>query len=133
MPLSTEEDVLAQEERLTQATRRLDVEALDGIYAEDIMFTGVGGQICDKAALMGEARRGQAQRADAAGRSVVARYDKEDVRMVAHGDTAVTSYRFVVTIATDGKETRHSYRTSNVWMRRAGRWQVVAAHTSALA
>jgi ketosteroid isomerase-like protein len=131
--MTTQEDVLALEERLTQATRRLDIEALDAIYAEDIMFTGITGVICDKASVMDEARRGAAQRADAAGRAVVARYDKEDVRLVVHGDTAVTSFRFVVTIEAEGKDTRHSYRTSNVWMKRGERWQVVAAHTGALA
>jgi ketosteroid isomerase-like protein len=130
--MATQEDVLAQEERLTLATRRIDLDALDAIYADDIMFTGIGGVICDKAAVMDEARRGAAQRADPPGRSVIARYDKEDVRVVLHGDTAVTSFRFVVTIDTDGQSTRRSYRTSNVWMRSGDRWQVIAAHTAAL-
>ena len=133
MPHGTEQEILDQEEGLTQATRRLDIEALDGLYAEDIMFTGVTGVICGKAGLMDEARRGVAQRADPAGRSVVARYDKEDIRLVVHGDTAVTSFRFVVTIETDGKEVRRGYRTTNVWMKGGDRWQVVAAHTAALA
>jgi ketosteroid isomerase-like protein len=133
MPRSNEQEVLAQEEQLTQATRRLDIEALDAIYAEDIMFTGVTGVICDKAGLMDEARRGVAQRADPAGRNVVAKYDKEDIRLVVHGDTGVTSFRFVVTIEAEGKEVKHGYRTTNVWVKGGGRWQVVAAHTAALA
>jgi ketosteroid isomerase-like protein len=132
MEETTEADVLAQEDQLTQATRRLDIEALDGFYADDMMFTGVTGVICDKAGLMDEARRGVAERAGPAGRNVVARYDKEDVRVVVHGATAVTSFRFVITIEGDGKQTKHSYRTTNVWMKGTDGWQVVAAHTAAL-
>jgi ketosteroid isomerase-like protein len=45
-----EHEILAQEERLTEATRNVDVAALDELYAEDIMFTGVTGAICDKRA-----------------------------------------------------------------------------------
>jgi Domain of unknown function (DUF4440) len=58
MSRTLEQDILAQEERLTLATRQLDLDALDRIYADDIMFTGVTGATCDKSSLMDEARRG---------------------------------------------------------------------------
>ena len=72
-----EEQILAQEERLTSATQQLDLEALDRIYADDIMFTGVTGATCTKANLMDEARRGLAEREAAADtRHFVASYDE---------------------------------------------------------
>jgi ketosteroid isomerase-like protein len=133
MSANTEQDILTQEENLTQATRQLDIDALDRIYADDIMFTGVTGDICDKSTLLGEARRGVTEREGAAkGSSAVTSYDKEDIRIVAHGDTAVASYRFVITIRNAGQEITRRYRTSNVWMRRDGRWQVIAAQTASL-
>jgi ketosteroid isomerase-like protein len=128
-----EHEVLENEQHLTQATRSLDIDALDRIYAEDIMFTGVTGATCNKSALMDEARRGLAQR-EAAGtaRQSVTAYEKDDLKFVAHGDTAVTTYRFAVRIQLEDKEINRRYRTTNVWMKRQGRWQVIAAHTASL-
>lgn len=128
-----EQDILTQEERLTLATRHFDLDALDRIYADDIIFTGVTGTLCDKSSLMDEARRGLAQRQAAAEtKHFVASFDKDDIRVVAHGDTAVTSYRFIVTIHNNGQETRRRFRTTNVWMKRQPGWQVMAGHTASL-
>jgi ketosteroid isomerase-like protein len=127
-------EILAQEDRLTEATRNVDVAALDGLYAEDIMFTGVTGAICDKHAVMDEARRGLAARQTASSPDAMAvvAYDKDEIRTVRHGDTGVASFRFGITIRGDGREVVRRYRTTNVWMKRSDRWQVVAAHTAAL-
>ena len=131
---TTEQEILAQEDRLTQATRELDLDSLDRIYADDILFTGVTGATCDKASLMDEARRGLAERQAAADlKHFVASYDKGDIKVAAHGDTAVTSWRFVITIHNNGEETMRAYRTTNVWMKRQPGWQVIAGHTASLA
>ncbi len=126
-------DILAEEDRLTQATRGLDVGALDRLYADDIMFTGVTGVMCNKLQLMDEARRGAIERSPAAGSGpMVVSYDKDDLHGVRHGDTAVTSYRFAVTVRHEGQDIVRQYRTTNVWMKRDGAWQVIAAHTAGL-
>ncbi len=131
---TTEQEILAQEDRLTQATRQLDLDVLDRLYADDILFTGVTGATCDKSSLMDEARRGRTERQAAPEtQHFVASYDKADIKVVAHGDTAVTSWRFVITIRNNGQETTRMYRTTNVWMRRQPGWQVIAGHTSSLA
>ena len=57
-----EQEVLTQEENLTQAQRKLDVSELDRLFADDIVFTGVTGEVCGKATLGGEWREGIAQR-----------------------------------------------------------------------
>lgn len=131
----TDPEILACEERLTEATRAVDVDALERLYAGAMIFTGVTGAICDKAAIMAEAKRGRAEREKAsasAGAAAVVDYQKDELRVVRHGESAVTSYRFSVTIRGDGKEVVRRYRTTNVWAKRASQWQVVAAHTSAL-
>src|SRR5262245_19092096 len=116
---TTEQEILAQEDRLTRATRQLDLDSLDRLYADDILLTGVTGVTCDKASLMDEARRGRAERQAAAEtKPFVASYDKGDIKVAAHGDTAVTSWRFVITTQHDGQETTRTYRTTNVWMKR---------------
>jgi ketosteroid isomerase-like protein len=130
---SIEQEILMQEENLTQATRQLDIGALDGIYADDIMFTGVTGEVCGKLALMGEAREGIAQRRHAdEGKKIVTSFDKEDIKVVTHGDTAVTSYRFLIRIQGDGVDINRRYRSTNVWVKRQNCWQVIAGHTASL-
>jgi ketosteroid isomerase-like protein len=128
----THAELVAREEQLTNASRALDVVVLDQLYADDIMMTGVLGQACDKTFLIDEARRGVAQRsqAAAAGKGFVSAYEKEDLKVALHGDTAVTNYRFVVTFTGDGIDIRRTYRTTNVWAKRGAEWQIVAAHTS---
>jgi ketosteroid isomerase-like protein len=127
-------EIVALEGRLTDATRQVDVDALNRIYADDIIFTGVTGVICDKQGLMDEAMRGAAARqaASSTGSPAVVAYEKEDIRMVRHGATAVSSFRFSVTIRGDGQEVTRRYRSTNVWMKRDDQWQVVAAHTAAM-
>jgi ketosteroid isomerase-like protein len=124
-------EISALEDQLTLASRHIDLAALDRLYADDIMFTGVAGQICSKAALLDEARRGLAEREkvpDAAAPS----YEKDDLKVVVHGDTAVASYRFVVTFRHGGQDLVRRFRTTNVWMKRSAGWQVVAAQTASI-
>jgi ketosteroid isomerase-like protein len=132
MQTDIEQEVLTQEEFLTLSTRKLDIQALDRIYADDILMTGVLGETCGKASLMDEAKRGIAHResAAAAGKHFESSYDKEDLKIALLGDAAVTSYRFVVKIQGADIDVHRRYRTTNVWAKRNGHWQVVAAHTA---
>jgi ketosteroid isomerase-like protein len=132
MSTDTEQAILAQEEVLTSSTRKLDIDALDRIYADDILMTSVLGETCGKAFLMDEARRGVAQRqsAAAAGKHFEGSYEKEDLKTIVLGDTAITSYRFVVRMKGPGVDVHRRYRTTNVWAKRNGTWQIVAAHTA---
>jgi hypothetical protein len=41
MPGTFEQEILTQEETLTQAKRQLDISAFDRIYADEVMMTGV--------------------------------------------------------------------------------------------
>src|SRR5215472_3020315 len=66
------------EEELTQTEHRLDVEALDRIYADDIMVTAPIGICVDKPMVMDEVRR-------AAAHAVIGRYDKDDLKLRAYG------------------------------------------------
>ena len=52
-----ERQIFKLEEELTQTEHRLDVQALDRIYADDIIFTGITGAICDNPAVMDDRSR----------------------------------------------------------------------------
>lgn len=129
--MTTIEEILQQEEQLANAKRTLDLDAIDRIYADDLLLTGVLGEpTCSKGAVMDEVRRGIAQR-DAAkpeGAGFETRTENEDTKIVPLGDAAVANYRFVVTVTGPNLDIRRQYRATNVWAKRDGRWQIVAAH-----
>jgi ketosteroid isomerase-like protein len=134
MPGTIEQEILTQEENLTQAQRQLDISAMDRIFADDVLFTGVTGEVCGKAAMASEWREGVAQRdmAAAQGKQFMVSFDKEDLRVVTHGDTAVTSYRFIIRVQGEGLDRITRYRRTMVWLKRDGQWQVVGGHMSSL-
>jgi len=120
-----EQEILQLEEALTQTESRLDVNALDQIYADDIMVTAPIGICVDKPAVMSEVRM-------AAEKAVVGRYDKDDLKVRAYGDTAVSSYRMTAWATVEGTEIKRSLCITNVWMKRNSHWQIVARHTAGL-
>jgi ketosteroid isomerase-like protein len=129
--MTTIDEILEQEEQLANAKRMLDLDAIERIYADDLLMTGVLGEpTCSKSAVMDEMRRGIAERdsARAGGAAFDTATDNEDTKVVALGNTAVVNYRFVVTFRGPNLDQRRRYRTTNVWAKRDGRWQIVAAH-----
>src|SRR5215831_7107051 len=120
-----EKEILRLEDELTQTESRLDVEALARIYADDIMVTAPIGICVDKPAVMSEVRI-------AAEKAVVGRYDKDDLKVRAYGDTAVSSYRMTAWATFEGTEIKRALCITNVWMKRNSHWQIVARHTASL-
>ena len=129
--MTTIDEILQQEEELASAKRTLDLAAIGRMYADDLLLTGVLGEpTCSKSAVIEEMRRGIAQRdaAKAGGTRFDTLTENEDTKVVALGDTAIANYRFVVTFRGPNLDLRRRYRTTNVWVKRDGRWQIVAAH-----
>jgi ketosteroid isomerase-like protein len=128
-----EQEILNHEAELLRAKQTLDLEALRRIYADDLMLTGVLGEpTCSKSAVIEEVQRGIAEResAIASGKSFQVSAENEDLKVATYGDTAVANYRFVVKVTGENLDIHRRYRTTNVWTRRQGRWQIVAAHTA---
>ena len=120
-----EKEIRKLEEELTQTEMRLDVEALDRIYADDIMVTAPIGICVDKPAVMSEVRQ-------AADKATIGKYDKDDLKVRAFGDTAVTSYRMTAEATAEGMEIKRQLCITNVWLKRNGHWQIAARHTASL-
>ena len=120
-----ENKILTLEEELTQTEHRLDVDALNRIYADDIMVTAPIGICVDKPAVMAEVHA-------AAAKAVVGKYDKTDLKVRAYGYTAVSSYRMAAEAIFEGQEITRRLCITNVWMKRNGDWQIVARHTASL-
>ena len=54
----------------------------------------------------------------------------QDVQVHVYGDTAVMSSREIYRAEANGQKIINSSRTTDVWLRRDGRWQLVASHGS---
>jgi uncharacterized protein (TIGR02246 family) len=133
MAPTTEQEILQQEEQLAEAKRALDLGAIDRIYADDLLMTGVMGEpTCSKTAIIDEVKRGIAERerARTSGRPLEMSAANEDLKVVRYGDTAVANYRFVVMVKTETLDVARRYRATNVWKKQDGRWQIIAAHMS---
>ena len=120
-----ERQIVRLEEELTQTEMRVDVDALDRIYADDIMVTAPIGICVDKPAVMTEVRQ-------AADKALVGRFDKDDLKVRSYGDTAVSSYLITAEATFEGVEIKRQLCITNVWMKRSDQWQIVARHTAGL-
>ena len=120
-----EEEIVRLEEELSQTEYRLDVDALNRVYADDIIVTAPIGFCVDKPAVMAEVRA-------AAEKAIVSRYDKTDLTVRAFGDTAVSSYRMAAEATFEGHPIKRRLCVTNTWMKRRGHWQIVARHTASL-
>ena len=134
MPGNIVREILAQEEILTQATRQLDIKAFDRIYSDDVLFTGAAGTIAGKIDVIKEVKQAIRERDSAAkqGKTHVVSLDKEEILAVAHGDVAVTTFRFVVKIEAEEGDIHHRCRTMNVWLKSHNQWQIIAGHNAVL-
>src|SRR6186713_969878 len=128
MSTTAMQEILRQEEHLADAKRRLDLDALNRLYADELLMTGVLGEpTCTKAAILDEAKRGIVQRESAAAsrQAFEMSCNNEDMTVTTHGDTAIANYRFVVQVTGPNVDVHRRYRTTNVWLKRGGQWQIV--------
>jgi ketosteroid isomerase-like protein len=65
-----------------------------------------------------------------AGQALDFRYDLLEPRLQLYGDTAIVSYTFMLTTATEMGIRHTTHNESRVLLRRDGQWQVVHVHKS---
>lgn len=126
MSETTVQEILDLEEQLRQAEMKIDRAALGAFFADELMVTAPIGIVVDKAACESEFERA------AKANVKIEQYDKEDINVRVFGDAAVTSYRVHAKAEYEGTPIDHRFRITNVWLRREGRWQVVARHTATM-
>jgi len=100
-----------------------DAAALNRLYAEDFIGIGPSGTVRTKAQVL----------ADFASRSL--RFQSittDDVQWRVYGDTAVETGRSTMDGQDRGKAVPRDNRFTRIWVKRRGRWQLVANHYSLL-
>jgi uncharacterized protein (TIGR02246 family) len=123
-PTKAEEEVRQLERQWLDAYEQNNAEAMDRIVADDFMITFPNGAMQTKPQLMAMIRTPRRASQPAM------RFYTEDVRSRAYGETVVLTGKVVTESVRDGQTARELARYTDTYVRRGGRWQVVASHLS---
>lgn len=121
MTTTLEAEVRTAFDAWSNAIARRDVAAAEAFLAPEyaLMAPGIGEMPRDKwlAALPDY---------------VIQSYEFSDVKLQIYGETAVVRSRYRQQATVFGKDRSGAMLVTDVWVKRDGRWQVVARHTSFL-
>jgi hypothetical protein len=107
---------------------RNDVAVHDRFWAEDLIYTRAAGSRIGKAELM----RGVRSAPPAKPGDPKPVYSAEDVRIQQYGNTAVVAFRLVGKTEKDGKTQISTFFNTGTFVKRLGKWQVVAWQATAI-
>jgi len=121
---SVEQELIKLEKGWNDALVNHDWAFIDQILADDYLTTDSDGVVANKAQEMVILRTGE---------EAVTSVEADDFMVRVYSDTAVVTYRWAYNGQQRGKVSVGQERYTDTWVRRGGRWQVVAAHASRLA
>ena len=107
-----------------------DIAMHDRFWADELVYTSALGRRKSKADIMRELRdETKATPKPEEGTTV---YTAEDIRIQQYGDTAVVAFRLVGTTDKAGTKTVANYFNTGTFLKRNGKWQVIAWQATAL-
>ena len=112
-----ERDVLALQKEYESAIERRDASVHERLFADDYTYTPGNGAFMDRTSHMAFTRSGA---------MAVGSFQSADQKVRVYGDTAIVTGRWIMTGARDGKPVNNEIRFMTVYVRRGGRWQIVA-------
>jgi ketosteroid isomerase-like protein len=122
---SVEQELITLEKRWNDSWVKRDPAFLDRILADDYIGTRSDGSVFSKAQEIADMTYSE---------NVVAYIESDDFKVRVYGDAAVVAFRFTTKEQNkEGKDIGGQYRTTDTWVKRAGRWQCVASHGSEIA
>lgn len=101
---------------------RDDAAIHDKFWGEDLIYTSSGGTRRGKAELMKDVRSSPAPKTG----DPKTTFTAEDIRIQQYGNAAVVAFRLVGTTTEGDKVTVAKYYNTGTFIKRAGKWQVVA-------
>ena len=116
-----EQELIKLENGLNDATVKGDVAIFDRIAVDDLTDTDFTGRVWTKAQDIANVKSGTFKCTSAV---------NDDFKVRVYGDTAVVTGRNTVKAQFMGMDVSGQYRWTDTWIKRAGRWQLVATHNS---
>lgn len=121
-PRSDSAEIAALEHRVEEATMRGDVAFLDSVYAPSFRFKHSTGNLEQRADRLAALR---------ASRTKVFARDLDSLDVEVHDDIALSTGRIHVRQdSRDPKWREYTIRYARVYVRRAGRWQLLTHHST---
>jgi hypothetical protein len=114
---------LAADRARLDAQVRGDVDALDKCLGADLTYVHSSGVVETKDQFLGGIKSGKYK---------YKAVTTEGVTVRSYGDTAVLGGKATIDVVADGKDLHVVLRFTDVWVKRDGRWQMVAWHSTRL-
>jgi ketosteroid isomerase-like protein len=106
------------------AVKQRDVATIDRLQADEYVFTGPGGELWTKARALETIKAGDLE---------IDSFKMSDIQVRRYGDTAVVTLRVDWNGNYRGADISGPQRATDVFVKRAGRWQCVASQTTRIA
>jgi uncharacterized protein (TIGR02246 family) len=119
-----EQEVRKLERAWLDAYEQSDAKAMEEIVADDFTITFPDGSMQTKPQIMEMIKRPRNPT------SPPLKFYTEDVRARVYGETVILLGRVVTEYVRDGKTVKEASRYTDTYVKRGGRWQVVASHLS---
>ena len=119
-----EQELIKLENEWADAWVKRDVAFFDRIIADDYTWTSPWGEVWTKAQDLALLKSRQ---------DVIKSWLLADMKVRVYGDAAVVTGRNTVKETYKGEDVSGQNRWTHTWVKRAGRWQCVAAHSSEIA
>jgi ketosteroid isomerase-like protein len=121
---SVEQELITLENEWADAWVKRDVAFFDRIIADDYTWTSPWGDVWTKAQDLALVKSGE---------TVIKSWVLADMKVRVYGDTAVVTGRNTIKETYKGEDVSGQNRWTHTWVKRAGRWHCVAAHSSEIA
>lgn len=122
-PPSTMRELTAMLNQFMRDASNNNPAGFEHFFANEVVYTGSNGVVSTKADIMG--RLGARKTAGAAGTKQD--FSAQNILVHDFGDTAIVAFRLVARMQhADGKIEISNYRDTGTFLRRNGRWQVIA-------
>ena len=119
-----EQNLRKMTEALIQAYPKQEAAVLERILADDLTVINPDGSSGDKAGEIGGLRSGKLK---------LESVTNDDIKVRVFGETAVVTGRATIRGQIDGREIRDQNRYTSVFVKRRGRWQVIALQVTRVA
>ena len=117
----TEQEINQIEDRRYETMVAVDTQALAQILADEFVYHQPTGNVATKASYLEQIKSGRVQ---------IKSFERYGVAVHAYGDTATAMGSTRLDIVLDGQPRKVDLAYLNIWVKRDGRWQLVARQSA---